>query len=84
MKKALTNIARAFIIIIARAIIERSDIMSPAGRPPKENPRNINLNIRLTKEESKRIQDCADALKITRTDVIMQGIELVEKEINKK
>lgn len=58
--------------------------MSPAGRPPKENPRNINLNIRLTKEESKRIQDCADLLNITRTDAIMKGIELVEKEINKK
>lgn len=80
----LTNIARAFNIIIARAKMKRGDSMSPAGRPPKENPRNINLNIRLTAEESKRIQACADELMITRTDTIMKGIELVEKELNKK
>ena len=55
--------------------------MSPAGRPPKENPRNINLNIRITKAEAERIQKCADELNITRTDAIMKGIELVEKEI---
>lgn len=57
--------------------------MSPAGRPHKENPRNVNLNIRITKNESERIQKCADELKITRTDAIMMGIELVEKEIKK-
>lgn len=59
--------------------------MSPkTGRPPKENPRNVNLNIRLTQEESKRIQSCADALETTRTDAIMKGIELLEQEIKKK
>ena len=56
--------------------------MSPrTGRPPKENPRNVNLNIRITKEESERIQNCADKLNMTRTDTIMKGIEMVEKEI---
>lgn len=59
--------------------------MSPrTGRPPKENPRNVNLNIRITEDESKRIQDCADKLNMTRTDTIMKGIELVEKEILEK
>lgn len=59
--------------------------MSPrTGRPPKENPRNVNLNIRITNEEATRIQDCADKLNITRTDAIMKGIDLVEKEIGKK
>lgn len=59
--------------------------MSPrTGRPPKENPRNINLNIRITKEESERIKNCADKLNITRTDTIMKGINMVEKEISKK
>jgi len=57
--------------------------MSPrTGRPPKENPRNINLNIRITSDESKRIQACADKMNMTRTDTIMKGISLVEKEIN--
>ena len=59
--------------------------MSPrTGRPPKENPRNINLNIRITKEESDRIQNCADSLSMTRTDTIMRGISLVENEIKEK
>lgn len=60
------------------------DFISPAGRPKKENPRNVNLNIRITKDEAKRIQDCSNKLGITRTDTIMKGIELVEKEITKK
>ena len=59
--------------------------MSPrTGRPPKENPRNINLNIRITKEESERIQNCADKLNMTRTDTIMKGIGMVEKKIEQK
>lgn len=59
--------------------------MSPrTGRPPKENPRNINLNIRITKEESERIQSCADKLNMTRTDTIMKGIKMVEKEVEEQ
>lgn len=59
-------------------------IISPAGRPHKENPRNVNLNIRITKDESNRIQKCADELQLTRTDAIMKGIGLVEKELKDK
>lgn len=59
------------------------DIISPAGRPPKENPRNVNLNIRITKDEAQRIQKCADKLNITRTDTIMKGIGLVEEKLKK-
>ena len=59
--------------------------MSPrTGRPPKENPRNINLNIRLTQSEADLIQECADKLNKTRTDTIMQGIDLVKSELDKK
>lgn len=58
--------------------------MAPAGRPKKENPRNINLNIRLTKQEAEDVQECADRLKTTRTDAIMKGIHMVKKELDKK
>lgn len=58
--------------------------MSPrTGRPPKENPRNVNLNIRLTKKEAADIQECADLLEISRTDVIVKGVQLVRSELNK-
>lgn len=58
--------------------------MAPAGRPKKENPRNVNLNIRLTKKEAEEIYECAEKLKITRTDAIMKGIHMVQEELNKK
>lgn len=59
--------------------------MSPRiGRPPKENPRNVNLNLRLTREEAAMIQDCADAMNTTRTEVIVQGVRLVRENLEKK
>lgn len=51
------------------------------GRPPKqETSRNKSLNIRLTEQELRRIEDCAERLNLSRTDVIMRGIELVESQ----
>lgn len=59
--------------------------MSPKmGRPPKANPRKVNLGLRLTEAEAKDIQDCADALHTSRTDAIMKGIELLKAEIKQK
>lgn len=59
--------------------------MSPrTGRPPKENPRKINLNIRLTEQEANDIQMCADELNVSRTDAIMRGIHMVKSELKKK
>lgn len=60
--------------------------MSPRkGRPPiNSESRKEKLNIRLTKEEKKRIDKCAEMLEISRTDTIMKGIGLIENEIGKK
>lgn len=59
--------------------------MSPrTGRPPKENPRNINLNLRISKAESELIQECADKLEMTRTDTIIRGIQKVKAELDEK
>ncbi len=58
--------------------------MSPrTGRPPKENPRKVSLNIRLTEQEAADIQECADLLDISRTDVIVKGVQLVRSELKK-
>lgn len=58
--------------------------MSPrTGRPPKENARKNDLNIRLTDEEKQEIQYVADKLGMTRTDVILKGIQLLRAEIDK-
>ena len=59
--------------------------MSPRiGRPKTQNPRNVNLNIRITKKEAEEIQECAERLGITRTDAIMNGIHMVKETLNKK
>lgn len=57
--------------------------MSPrTGRPPKENARKNDLNIRLTDEEKQEIQFVADSLGITRTDAILKGIRILKENIN--
>ena len=49
--------------------------MSPrTGRPPKEAPRNVSLQIRLTKEEAELLKQCAERLGVSRTDAIVRGI----------
>lgn len=59
--------------------------MSPkTGRPPKQgSPRNKDINIRLTEQELKDINECAEIMGISRTDTIMKGIELLKAEIKK-
>lgn len=60
--------------------------MSPIKKGTKltDNPKNIRLEIRLTKEESNLLQECSDKLHLTKTDVINRGIKLVKAELDKK
>ena len=58
--------------------------MSPkTGRPPKDITKNVNLGLRITKDTADKLQRCADALGISRTEVIEKGIDLVDAEIKK-
>lgn len=47
------------------------------GRPPIENPRNKSLQMRMTQDELDKVQRCADLLVTSRTDAILQGIDLL-------
>ena len=60
--------------------------MSPIKKGTKltENPKNVRLEIRLTQDESKELEECAKRLNTTKTGVINKGIQLVKKELNKK
>ena len=58
--------------------------MSPAGRPKVENPKNVRLEIRLTKQENELLEECADRMKATKTDVIKEGVRLVKEKLDKK
>lgn len=58
--------------------------MSPrTGRPHKDITKSVNLGLRITKETADKLQECAEALGISRTEVIEKGIDLVEAEIKK-
>jgi predicted transcriptional regulator len=54
------------------------------GRPPKENPKNMKINVRLTEETAKDLEECAEALQISRASVIEKGIKLVKASLKKK
>ena len=60
--------------------------MSPrTGRPPKaETSINKSLNLRLTEEEARDIQYCAEKLEISRTDAIMKGIRMIKAQLEEK
>lgn len=58
-------------------------IISPAGRPKIENPKNVRLEIRLTKQENELLEKCAEKMKSTKTEIINKGIRLVDEELNK-
>lgn len=59
--------------------------MSPSqGRPPIDNPKNVRLEIRLTREQANLLDECAERLGTTKTAVINKGIEMVKAELDKK
>ncbi len=60
--------------------------MSPkTGRPIKgASKRDKNLQIRINTEELALLDECAQLLDISRTDVINKGIRLVKKELDNK
>lgn len=60
--------------------------MSPLRKGQKltDNPKSVNLSLRLTKSESEDLQYCADKLGINRTKVINLGVQKVKEEIDKK
>lgn len=80
----MTFTVRAYIIINVRTIFREVINISPAGRPKIENPKNVRLEIRLTKKENEVLEECSKKMKATKTDVINEGIRLVKKELDKK
>ena len=60
--------------------------MSPrTGRPIKgDTPKDSRINIRLDSEEMALLDECAQRLKSTKTEVLMRGIQLVKKELDEE
>ena len=56
--------------------------MSTKGRPTA-NKKTQRLEIRLAPDELALIQECADILNVSKTDVINRGVRLVKAELDK-
>lgn len=52
------------------------------GQKLTDNPKNVSLNLRLTKSEAEDLQYCADKLNTTRTNVINMGVQKIKEEID--
>lgn len=44
--------------------------------------KSANLNIRVTQQEADAVQYCAQQLGVTKTEVVMQGIQRIKAEID--
>ena len=53
--------------------------MSPRTGRPTDNPKKVRLESRLTEEQSKMLTECAKDLDLTKTDVVVKGIENIHQ-----
>lgn len=51
------------------------------GRPRKENPRNLEVRVRLTREEYDWLSSYADANGVTMSDILRSGIFMSDNNI---
>ncbi len=56
--------------------------MSPRLGRPTDNKKTERLEIRLTPDEAALLQECAERLQMTKTEVINKGVCLVKKELD--
>lgn len=54
------------------------------GRPPKnEKSKNVSLQLRLTEKTANELKECAEFLKISRTEVIEKSVEEFHEKVAK-
>ena len=57
--------------------------MSSKGRPTNDK-KDKRFEIRLSENTAKMLEECSKRMKISKSQVVHKGIELVKKEIDKK
>lgn len=56
--------------------------MSPKGRPT-DNPKTLSTRIRLSEEDIQRLDFCAEATGMNKSEIIRQGIKEVYERLKK-
>lgn len=57
--------------------------MSPKTGRPTDDPKKVRLEIRLTERQSQMLEECAKDLNMTKTDVIVKGIEEIHQYLGR-
>ena len=60
------------------------DSLSPRTGRPTSNKKTERLEIRLAPDELALMQECADRLGTTKTEVVIRGVKFVKAELDKK
>lgn len=55
--------------------------MSPRTGRPTENPKDIRIGVRLTKDEKQMLDECERKLNLSKTEIISMGIKKVYETI---
>ena len=66
----------------ATAYIKKTD--NPRMGRPTTNPKTVSLHLRLSQAESELLEECAAHAGKNKTDIIIEGITLVHKELQKE
>jgi len=53
------------------------------GRPT-DNPKDIALKVHLDKETAKKLDDCIQALNVSKSEVMRRGVHKVHDDLGKK
>ena len=55
----------------------------PSGRKPSDNPKDTMIRVRLDRATVEKLNDCAEQLHTTKSEVIRMGIDKVKDSLKK-
>lgn len=58
--------------------------MARMGRPPKDNPKDLRLQVRINKSTLDKLDNCVKAENSTRSEIVRKGIDLIASQLNQK
>ena len=64
---------------------KRGETMVPkkAGRPPSDDSMTDRIFVRVSKETVKKLDECTQELKMSRSDVVRKGIDMVHESLKR-
>ncbi len=64
---------------------KRGETMAPkkAGRPPSDDSMTDRIFVRVSKETVKKLDECTQELKMSRSDVVRKGIDMVHESLKR-